>query len=172
MMGRLSRDQGQLFYCFNLDEVVPEDHSVRAIAAVLDLSWVHGELAPHYSAIGRPSIDPVLMIRMLIVGYVFAIRSERALCREVQVNLAYRWFCGLGIEDKVPDHSVFSRGRNLVINSPLYRAKGVDQRTMARGSARRHRHLTLLLLCFLQTSPMLCRLRTKAAVDWPKQVAK
>jgi hypothetical protein len=103
---------------------------------------------------------------------VFAIRSERALYREVQVNLAYRWFCGLGIEDKVPDHSVFSRGRNLVINSPLYRAKGVDQRTMARGSARRHRHLTLLLLCFLQTSPMLCRLRTKAAVDWPKQVAK
>jgi transposase len=61
---------------------------------------------------GRPSIDPVLMIRMLIVGYVFAIRSERALCREVQVNLAYRWFCGLGIEDKVPDHSVFSRARN------------------------------------------------------------
>ena len=112
MMGRLSRDQGQLFYCFNLDEVVPEDHSVRAIAAVLDLSWVHGELAPHYSAIGRPSIDPVLMIRMLIVGYVFAIRSERALCREVQVNLAYRLFCGLGIEDKIPDHSVFSRARN------------------------------------------------------------
>ena len=64
MMGRLNRDQGQLFYCFNLDEVVPEDHLVRAIAAVLDLSSVHGELAPHYSAIGRPSIDPVLMIRM------------------------------------------------------------------------------------------------------------
>ena len=112
MMGRLNRDQGQLFYCFNLDEVVPEDHLVRAIAAVLDLSWVCGELAPHYSAIGRPSIDPVLMIRMLIVGYVFAIRSERALCREVQVNLAYRLFCGLGIEDKIPDHSVFSRARN------------------------------------------------------------
>jgi len=111
-MGRLNRDQGQLFYCFNLDEVVPEDHLVRAIAAVLDLSWVRGELAPHYSAIGRPSIDPVLMIRMLIVGYVFAIRSERALCREVQVNLAYRLFCGLGIEDKIPDHSVFSRARN------------------------------------------------------------
>jgi transposase len=85
---------------------------VRAIAGVLDLSWVRAELAPHYSALGRPSIDPILMIRMLIVGYVFAIRSERALCREVQVNLAYRWFCGLGIEDKVPDHSVFSRARN------------------------------------------------------------
>jgi len=112
MMGQSSRDQGQLFYSFNLEEVVPDDHPVRAIADVLDLSWVRAELAPHYSALGRPSIDPVLMIRMLIVGYVFAIRSERALCREVQVNLAYRWFCGLGIEDKVPDHSVFSRARN------------------------------------------------------------
>ena len=66
----------------------------------------------YYPRIGRPSIDPVLMIRMLIVGYVFAIRSERALCREVQVNLAYRWFCGLRIEDKIPDHSAFSRARN------------------------------------------------------------
>ena len=92
--------------------VVPDDHLVRAIAAVLDLSWVHTELASYYPKIGRPSIDPVLMIRMLIVGYVFAIRSERALCREVQVNLAYRWFCGLSIEDKVPDHSAFSRARN------------------------------------------------------------
>jgi transposase len=112
MMGRLNRDQGQLFYCFNLEEAVPEDHQVRRIAEVLDLSWVHSELVAHYSRLGRPSIDPVLMIRMLIVGYVFAIRSERALCREVQVNLAYRWFCGLGIEDKIPDHSVFSRARN------------------------------------------------------------
>jgi transposase len=112
MMGRLNRDQEQLFYSFRLDEVVPEDHLVRAIAAVLDLSWVHAELASYYPKIGRPSIDPVLMIRMLIVGYVFAIRSERALCREVRVNLAYRWFCGLSIEDKVPDHSAFSRARN------------------------------------------------------------
>jgi transposase len=112
MMGRLNRDQGQLFYRFNLEEVVPEDHQVRRIAEVLDLSWVGAELAPHYSSVGRPSIDPVLMIRMLIAGYVFAIRSERALCREVRVNLAYRWFCGLGIEDKIPDHSMFSRARN------------------------------------------------------------
>ena len=87
MMGRLRREQKQLFYSFCLDDAVPDDHSVRAIAAVLDLSWVHGELAPYYSPLGRPSIDPALMIRMLIVGYVFAIRSERALCREVQVNL-------------------------------------------------------------------------------------
>jgi transposase len=91
---------------------VPDDHLVRAIAAVLDLSWVYAELASYYPENGRPSIDPVLMIRMLIVGYVFAIRSERALCREIQVNLAYRWFCGLSIEDKVPDHSAFSRARN------------------------------------------------------------
>ena len=112
MTGRLNHDQGRLFYSFCLDEAVPADHLVREIAAVLDLSWVHSELAPYYPSIGRPSIDPVLMIRMLIIGYVFAIRSERALCREVQVNLAFRWFCGLSIEDKVPDHSAFSRVRH------------------------------------------------------------
>lgn len=111
-MGRLKREQGQLFYSFCLDEAVPDDHRVREIAAVLDLSWLHAELAPYYSPLGRPSIDPELMIRMLIVGYVFAIRSERLLCREVKVNLAYRWFCGLSIEDKIPDHSAFSRARS------------------------------------------------------------
>ena len=80
MMGQLKREQGQLFYSFCLDDAVPDDHLVREIAAVLDLSWVYAELAPHYSKIGRPSIDPMLMIRMLIVGYVFANRSERRLC--------------------------------------------------------------------------------------------
>jgi transposase len=74
MTGRLKNDQAQLFYSFCLEEVVPDDHLVRGIAAVLDLSWVHGELAPYYPKIGRPSIDPVLMIRMLIIGYVFGIR--------------------------------------------------------------------------------------------------
>src|SRR5271165_4333594 len=112
MLGRLEDGQGQFFYSFDLDEVVPPDHLARQIDAVLDLSWVHRELAPYYSHTGRPSIDPVLMIRMLIVGYVFAIRSERRLCSEVQVNLAYRWFCQLGIEDRIPDHSVFSRARH------------------------------------------------------------
>ena len=112
MMGRLKGDQSQLFYEFRLDDVVPDDHLVRGISAVLNLSWVHAELAPHYPKIGRPSIDPVLMIRMLIIGYVFGIRSERLLCREVKVNLAYRWFCGLSIEDPIPDHSAFSRARN------------------------------------------------------------
>ena len=112
MMGRLTSDQRQLFYKFDLDEAVPEDHLVRKIDAALDLSWLRSELAPHYSSLGRPSIDPELMVRMLVVGYVFAIRSERLICREVQVNLAYRWFCKLGIEDAIPDHSAFSRARN------------------------------------------------------------
>ena len=112
MMGRLKSDQGQLFYEFRLGDAVPEDHLVRKIDTALDLSWLRSELTPHYSSTGRPSIDPELMIRMLVVGYVFAIRSERLLCREVQVNLAYRWFCKLGIEDAIPDHSAFSRARN------------------------------------------------------------
>src|SRR6201981_1897001 len=112
MMGRLKSDQGQLFYEFHLSDAVPEDHLVRKIDAVLDLSCLRSELASHYSPMGRPSIDPELMIRMLFVGYVFAIRSERLICREVQVNLAYRWFCKLGIEDAIPDHSAFSRARH------------------------------------------------------------
>ncbi len=112
MMGRLVGDRDRLFYAFDLDAVVPADHLVRRIDGVLDLSWPGSGLAPFYSHTGRPSIDPELMIRMLIVGYVFAILSERQLCAEVQVNLAYRWFCGLSIEDEIPDHSVFSRARH------------------------------------------------------------
>jgi transposase len=112
MMGQRAGGQGQFFYAFDLDKVVPADHLVRQIDAVLDLNWVHKELAPYYSHTGRPSVDPVLMIRMLIVGYMFAIRSERRICAEVQVNLAYRWFCKLGIEDSIPDHSVFCRARH------------------------------------------------------------
>src|SRR5271169_2986072 len=112
MMGRRENGQGQFFYSFDLNKVVPPDHLVRQIDGLLDLGWVHEELAPYYSHTGRPSIDPVLMIRILLVGYVFAIRSERRLCAEVRVNLAYRWFCKLGIEDGIPDHSVFSRARH------------------------------------------------------------
>ena len=112
MMGQREGGQRQFFYAFDLDKVVPLDHLVRQIDAVLDLNWVHKELAPYYSHTGRPSIDPVLMIRMLIVGYVFALRSERRICAEMQVNLAYRWFCKLGIEDRIPDHSVFCRARH------------------------------------------------------------
>ncbi len=112
MMGRRDDGQSRFVYNFRLEDHVPSDHLVRKIDAVLDTSWVHNELAPYYSHTGRPSIDPEVMIRMLILGYVFAIRSERRLCEEVQVNLAYRWVCGLGLEDQVANHSVFSRARH------------------------------------------------------------
>ena len=112
MMGRLKSDQGQLFYEFRLGDAVPEDHLVRKIDTALDLSWLRSDLAPHYSSTGRPSIDPELMIRMLIIGYCMGIRSERRLCEEVHLNLAYRWFCRLGLDGAVPDHSTFSKNRH------------------------------------------------------------
>ena len=112
MMGRLTGGQAQLFYEFRLEDRVPANHLLRQIDAVLDLGKVHQLLAPFYSHTGRPSIDPELMLRMLIVGYCFGIRSERRLCEEVSLNLAYRWFCRLGLEDKVPDHSTFGKNRH------------------------------------------------------------
>lgn len=102
----------RLFYDFCLEDHVPCGHLLRRIDRFLDFEGVRAELKPFYSPIGRPSIDPELMIRMLIVGYCFAIRSERRLCEEVHLNLAYRWFCGLGLDGKVPDHSTFSLNRN------------------------------------------------------------
>jgi transposase len=112
MMGRLCGDQAQLFYAFRLEDRIPPSHLLRRIEAVLDLGHLHQLLGPYYSPIGRPSIDPELMIRMLIVGYCFGIRSERRLCEEVSLNLAYRWFCRLGLEDEVPDHSTFGKNRH------------------------------------------------------------
>ena len=102
----------QLFYDFCLDDYVPGDHLLRRIDRFVDLESVRAELRPFYSTIGRPSIDPDLMLRMLIVGYCMGIRSERRLCEEVHLNLAYRWFCRLGLDAKVPDHSTFSRNRH------------------------------------------------------------
>ena len=110
MMGRRRGDQRRLFYEFRLDDRVPKDHLLRLIdvfvtAALADL---HKQLEPHYSDIGRPSVDPELMLRMLIVGYCYGIRSERRLCEEVELHLAYRWFCKLDLEDGVPHHSTLS----------------------------------------------------------------
>ena len=93
MMGRQEAGQAPLFYAFNLEDHVPASHMLRGIDRFMDLGELHQHLAPHYSHTGRPSIDPALLIRMLIVGYCFGIRSERRLCEEVHVNLAYRWFC-------------------------------------------------------------------------------
>lgn len=112
MMGLQQAGQAPLFYAFNLDEHVPANHLLRGIDQFLDLSELHQHLAPHYSHTGRPSIDPELLIRMLIVGYCSGIRSERRLCEEVHLNLAYRWFCRLGLEDAVPNHSTFSKNRH------------------------------------------------------------
>ena len=112
MMGSNDKPQDELFYAFNLDEIVPQDHLLRDIGRVLDLSDLREHLAPFYSHTGRPSIDPELMIRMLLIGYCCGIRSERQLCYEVTMNLAYRWFCKLKITDKVPDHSTFSKNRH------------------------------------------------------------
>ena len=112
MMGEGSGDQEQFFYSFNLEDHIPQDHLLRQIDRVLDLSELRQHLAPFYSDTGRPSIDPELMVRMLLIGYCYGIRSERRLCEEVSLNLAYRWFCRLSIEDKVPDHSTFSKNRH------------------------------------------------------------
>lgn len=112
MMGQQGGMQDKLFYSFHLDDHVPQSHLLRGIDQCLDLSELRSHLAEHYSHTGRPSIDPELMIRMLIVGYCYGIRSERRLCEEVQLNLAYRWFCRLSLEDEVPDHSTFSKNRH------------------------------------------------------------
>lgn len=112
MMGDRLVMQESLFYQFRLDDHVPADHMLRAIDRFVDLEWLRLHLAGFYSATGRPSIDPELMVRMLIVGYCFGIRSERRLCEEVHLNLAYRWFCRLGLDGHVPDHSTFSKNRH------------------------------------------------------------
>src|SRR6187399_288363 len=112
MMGHQQFEQVALFYEFSLERHVPADHLLRSIDRFVALGDLRRELAPFYSAIGRPSVDPELMIRMLIVGYCFGIRSERRLCEEVHLNLAYRWFCRLGLEGDVPDHSTFSKNRH------------------------------------------------------------
>lgn len=112
MMGQQAGAQDQLFYSFNLDRHVPSDHLLRGIDRFLDLGELRRHLEPFYSHTGRPSIDPELMMRMLIIGYCFGIRSERRLCDEVHLNLAYRWFCRLSLNDCVPEHSTFSKNRH------------------------------------------------------------
>src|SRR3977135_4728303 len=113
MMGRQSGDQTSFFYEFRLDDRVPKNHLLRRINVFVTaaLADVQEQLDPYYSEIGRPSVDPELMIRMLIVGYCYGLRSERKLTQEVELHLAYRWFCRLDLNDKVPHHSTFSENR-------------------------------------------------------------
>ena len=112
MMGHRQVEQAALFYEFSLDKHILADHLLRSIDRFVELGDVRRELTPFYSSTGRPSVDPELMIRMLIIGYCFGIRSERRLCEEVHLNLAYRWFCRLGLVGQVPDHSTFSKNRH------------------------------------------------------------
>jgi transposase len=112
MMGHRQVDQAALFYEFSLEAHIPADHLLRSIDRFVELGELRRELASFYSTMGRPSVDPDLMIRMLIVGYCFGIRSERRLCEETHLNLAYRWFCRLGLNGRVPDHSTFSKNRH------------------------------------------------------------
>ena len=113
MMGRRRGDQASLFYEFRLDDRIPKDHLLRRIDGFVTaaLADVHERLEPYYSEIGRPSVDPELMIRLLIIGYCYGLRSERRLTQEVELHLAYRWFCRLDLDDKVPHHSTFSENR-------------------------------------------------------------
>jgi transposase len=139
MMGQSGGDQDRLFYSFNLEQHVPADHLLRGIDRFLDLGDLRQHLAPFYSHTGRPSVDPELMMRMLLVGYCFGIRSERRLCEEVHLNLAYRWFCRLGLEDTVPDHSTFSKNRHgRFRESDVFRHvfEGVVRRCMSEGLVR------------------------------------
>ena len=136
MMGRQGQDQVKLFYEFCLEDRVPANHLLRKIDRFVDLSTLRLELTSFYSPIGRPSIDPELMIRMLVVGYCFGIRSERQLCEEVHLNLAHRWFCRLGLEGHVPDHSTFSKtGHGRFRDSNAFRRlfELVVQRAIAEG---------------------------------------
>ena len=119
MMGERRVNQEALFYAFSLERHVPADHLVTAIDRFIDLSDLRSRLAPFYSSTGRPSVDPELLIRMLLVGYCFGIRSERRLCEEVHLNLAYRWFCQLGLDGDVPNHSTFSKALH---------GRGIDRR--------------------------------------------
>jgi len=136
MMGQQPPDQNALFYDFCLDNYVPSNHLLRQIDQVLDLDPLRAHLSSYYSNTGRPSVDPELMIRMLIVGYCYGIRSERRLCEEVHLNLAYRWFCRLGLENEIPDHSTFSKnrhGRFRDSNAFRFMFEDIVRRCMAEG---------------------------------------
>ena len=135
MMGRQTGDQAGLFYEFRLADRIPKDHLLRRINVVVGpvLDGMRGQLKPYYSQIGRPWIDPELMIRMLIVGYCFGLRSERRLTQEVELHLAYRWFCRLDLDDKVPHHSTFSENRlNRFRKSDVFRHLYVSEDNLVR----------------------------------------
>lgn len=111
MMGQRLRTE-PLFYYFRLEDQIPQDHLLRLIDRYVDFGFVRERLKNFYSPMGRPSIDPEVLLRLLLVGYLHGITSERRLIEEVRMHLAYRWFTRLGFEQEIPDHSTFSKNRH------------------------------------------------------------
>jgi len=111
LLGEKRRSE-RMFYYVRMEDIVPENHLLRLIDRHIDLKFVRGKVKHLYSRTGRPSVDPEVLLRMLLIGYLYGITSERRLCEEVQMHIGYRWFVGLNLEDKVPDHSTFSKNRH------------------------------------------------------------
>ena len=109
MMGRQSRQMAMLFV--DIESLIPETHLLRKIERMVSFDFIYDLLASYYPATGRPSVDPVSMFKMLLIGYLYGIKSERRLVEEVQLNIAYRWFCGFELDDTIPNHSTFSKTR-------------------------------------------------------------
>ena len=109
MMGHQSRQMAMLFV--DIESLIPETHLLRKIERMVAFDFIYDLLAPYYPATGRPSVDPVSMFKMLLIGYLYGIKSERRLVEEVQLNIAYRWFCGFELDDTIPNHSTFSKTR-------------------------------------------------------------
>ena len=109
MMGRQSRQMAMIFV--DIESLIPENHLLRKIERMVSFDFIYDLLAPYYPATGRPSVDPVSMFKMLLIGYLYGIKSERRLAEEVQLNIAYRWFCGFELDDTIPNHSTFSKTR-------------------------------------------------------------
>ena len=109
MMGRQSRQMAMIFV--DIESLIPETHLLRKIERMVSFNFIYDLLAPYYPATGRPSVDPVSMFKMLLIGYLYGIKSERRLVEEVQLNIAYRWFCGFELDDTIPNHSTFSKTR-------------------------------------------------------------
>ena len=108
----IEKQSGQIqMVILDMEAMIPEDHLLRQIKVCVNFDFIYEKAAPYYSYVGRKSIDPVVLIKMLLIGYLYGIKSERRLKEEVQLNLAYRWFCGLDLMHRVPDHSTFSQNR-------------------------------------------------------------
>jgi transposase len=118
MMGKQDNQIQMIF--LDIDSMIPENHLLRQIKNCVNFDFIYEKAAPFYSNVGRKSIDPVVLIKMLLIGYLYGIKSERRLEEEVSLNLAYRWFCDLDLMQRVPDHSTFSQNRRRRFQDSLF----------------------------------------------------